>query len=48
MAILGFMTKLPCFTVRTRQRADSGDVNILFRRDVNKSERSDAGICHDA
>jgi hypothetical protein len=28
--------------------ADSDDVNGLFRRDVNKSERSDAGICNDA
>jgi hypothetical protein len=28
--------------------ADSGDVNGAFRRDVNKSERSDAGICNDA
>ncbi len=24
--------------------AYSGDVNRLFRRDVNKSERSDAGV----
>jgi hypothetical protein len=28
--------------------ADSGDVNGPFRRDVNKSERSDAGTCDDA
>src|SRR5947208_12928918 len=28
--------------------ADSDDVNGPFRRDVNKSERSDAGICNDA
>ena len=27
---------------------DSGDVNGPFRRDVNKSERSDAGSCYDA
>ena len=29
-------------------RAYSGDVNGLFRRDVNMSERSDAGVCNDA
>jgi hypothetical protein len=28
--------------------ADSDDVNGPFRRDVNKSEQSDAGICNDA
>jgi putative transposase len=28
--------------------AYSDDVNGSFRRDVNKSERSDAGICNDA
>src|ERR1039457_6578630 len=33
---------------RTSRGADSDDVNGLFRRDVNKSERSDAGICNDA
>jgi hypothetical protein len=31
-----------------RDVADSDDVNGPFRRDVNKSERSDAGICNDA
>jgi hypothetical protein len=30
------------------QPADSGDVDGPFRHDVNKSERSDAGLCNDA